>query len=119
MAALNENWAVSRPLIFKALLLSQSPGSTTQQCDVCHDAPWVVRCDECSGRRMCYKCDSTVIVKKSSQKNLSADCRPSVGRLSAVCWPTVGRLSADCRPSVGRLSAVCWPTDGRQVFPKT
>ncbi|XP_044171275.1 uncharacterized protein LOC122955576 isoform X2 [Acropora millepora] len=60
MAALNENWAVSRPLIFKALLLSQSPGSTTQQCDVCHDAPWVVRCDECSGRRMCYKCDSTI-----------------------------------------------------------
>ena len=28
-------------------------------------------------------------------------------------------LSADCRSSVGRLSAVCWPTDGRQVFPKT
>ena len=35
-----------------------------------------------------------------------------VGRLSAICWPTVGRLLADCRPSVGRLSAVCWPTVG-------
>ena len=52
MAGLNENWAVSRPLIFKALILSQSRGCTTQQYDVCHDAPWVVPHDECSGRRM-------------------------------------------------------------------
>ena len=36
-----------------------------------------------------------------------------VGRLSVVCWPTVGRLLADCRPSVGQLLAVCWPTVGR------
>ena len=35
------------------------------------------------------------------------------GRLSVVCWPTVGRLLTDCRPSVGRLLAVCWPTVGR------
>ena len=33
----------------------------------------------------------TVIVKKSSPKNLSADCRPTVDRQSADSWPTVGR----------------------------
>ena len=36
-----------------------------------------------------------VIVKKSSPKNLSADCRSTVGRLSVNCRPTVGQLSAD------------------------
>ena len=60
MAALNENWTVSRPLTFKAILLSQSPGCTTQQYDVCRDAPWVVPHDECSGRRMFHKCDYTI-----------------------------------------------------------
>ena len=37
-----------------------------------------------------------VIVKKSSPKNLSADNWSSVGRLSAVCRPTVRRQTADC-----------------------
>ena len=32
-----------------------------------------------------------VIVKNSSRKNLLASCRPTAGRLSANCWPTVGR----------------------------
>ena len=59
-----------------------------------------------------------VIVKKSSPKNLSADCRSTVGRQSADSRPTVGRLLADSRPTVGRLSADSWPTDGRQVLPE-
>ena len=50
-------------------------------------------------------------MKKNSPKNLSVDCRPSVGRLSA----TVGRLSAVCWPTVGRLLAVCRPFLGRQT----
>ena len=49
------------------------------------------------------KCYTSVIVKKNSPKNLSADCRPSVDRQSADCWSSVGR-------QVGRLSAVCRPT---------
>ena len=47
----------------------------------------------------------SVIVKKSSPKNLSADCRPTVGRQTADSRPTNGQQSADCRP-----------TDDRQVF---
>lgn len=41
-------------------------------------------------------------VKNSSQKTLSADCRPFVGRQtandqqSADCWPTIGRFSVNC-----------------------
>ena len=35
--------------------------------------------------------DYLVILKKSSTKALSADCRSIVGRLSAVCWPTITR----------------------------
>ena len=50
--------------------------------------------------------DISVIVKKRSPKNLSADCR------------STGRLSAESRPTVGRLSADSWPTDGRQVLPE-
>ena len=59
-----------------------------------------------------------VIVKKSSPKNLSANCWLTVGCLLADCWPSVGRLSTDCWPTVGRLSADSRPTDGRQVFSK-
>ena len=55
-----------------------------------------------------------IIVKKSSPKNLSADCRSTVGQLLANCQPTVGWLSAICWLSVGKR-----PTDGRQVFPNT
>ena len=54
-----------------------------------------------------------VIVKKSSPKNLSAICWPTVGRLSAVCRPFVGqqtanRFSPKHRLSVGRQSADSW-----------
>ena len=50
------------------------------------------------GETFSYK---TVIVKKSSPKNLSADCRPSVGRLSA------DRFSPKHRQSVGRQLVMC------------
>ena len=46
-----------------------------------------------------YDLNVWVIVKKSSPKNLSADCRSSVGRQSADCWPFVGRQLADRRPT--------------------
>ena len=59
-----------------------------------------------------------VIVKKTSPKNLSVDCRPTVGRLSTDSRPTVGRLSAVCRPTVGRLLADSRPTDGQQILPE-
>ena len=49
-------------------------------------------------------------MKNSSPNQQSADCRPTVGRLSTNCWPTVDQLSADCRPTVGRLSTNCRPT---------
>ena len=43
-----------------------------------------------------------------------------VGRLSAVCWPTVGRLSADRRPTgfpqnIDYQSADKPPTVGQQL----
>ena len=61
----------------------------------------------------------TLIVKKSSPKNLSADSQPTVGRLSADSWLTVGRLSADRRPTgfarnIGYLLADSVPTVDRQ-----
>ena len=61
---------------------------------------------------------TSVIVKKSSPKNLSADSRPTVGCLSANSRPTVGRLSADSWPTgfarnIGYLSADSGPTVGR------
>ena len=61
-----------------------------------------------------------VIVKKSSPKNLSADSQPTVGRLLADSWLTVGCLSADRRPTgfarnKGYLSADSGPTVGRQL----
>ena len=51
-----------------------------------------------------------VTVKKSSPKNLSADCRSTVGRLWAVCRPSVGHLLAICRQAeLGRyLSSLHW-----------
>lgn len=55
METLNENWEASRSAIFEAILLSQNP--TVELCDICHKAPCLLRCDECSGRRMCPKCD--------------------------------------------------------------
>ena len=82
----------------------------------------------------------SVIVKKSSPKNLSADCRSTVGRqvtdslptanqlvkkkekivLKTNTLPTVGRLSVHSRPTGSlyfgqNLSAVCQPTVGRQT----
>ena len=59
-----------------------------------------------------------VIVKKTSPKNLSVDCRSTVGRLSTDSRPTVGRLSAVCRPTVGRLLADSRPSDGQQILPE-
>ena len=58
MESLNENWEASRSLMFiKAIILSQSPG-ISKECDICHNkVPWLLRCDECSGRWMCRKCD--------------------------------------------------------------
>ena len=49
--------------------------------------------------RLSAVCRPTGFLGSSSGALLLADCRPSVGRLSAVCWPTVGRLSADRRPT--------------------
>lgn len=59
MESLNENWETSRSLIFKAILLSQKPG-ILEQCDICQKGPCLLRCEECSGRRMCPKCDATI-----------------------------------------------------------
>ena len=61
-----------------------------------------------------------VIVKKSSPKNLSADCRSTVGQLSADSRPTVVADSwAVGQQTVGRqfvlcLRPKCWPTVGQQ-----
>ena len=56
----------------------------------------------------------SVIVKKSSPKNLLADSWSSVGRLSADSWPTgfarnieVDRQLADSQPTVGDVSVTC------------
>ena len=51
-----------------------------------------------------------VIVKKSSPKNLLADCRSTVGRQVAYI------SGKTCRPTVGRQTTNCQPTVGRQVF---
>jgi len=37
----------------------------------------------------------------------STDCQPIV----APCWPTVSGQSADKRPTVGQLLAICRPSD--------
>ena len=51
---------------------------------------------------------------------LSVHCRPTGSlyfgqNLSAVCRPTVGRQTADSRPTVGRQTTNCRPTVGRQL----
>ena len=56
--SLNVNWEASRSSIFKAVLLSQNPG--VGFCDFCHKAPFLLRCDECGGSRMCPDCDATI-----------------------------------------------------------
>ena len=58
MAILNENWEASRSAIFEAILFSQNPG--VELCDICHKSQCLLRCDECSGRRMCPKCDAII-----------------------------------------------------------
>ena len=58
MENLNENWEASRSSIFEAILLSQSP--SVELCYICHKAPCLLRCDECSGKRMCPKCDAKI-----------------------------------------------------------
>ena len=57
---------------------------------------------------VCRLIDFSVIVRKSSPKNLSADCQSTVGRQSADSQLTVGRLSAVYRLPVGRQLADCW-----------
>ena len=57
--------------------------------------------------------DISVIVKKSSPKNLAADCWPTVGHLSADRRPTgfpqnIDYQSADSRPTNDRQSADSW-----------
>ena len=44
----------------------------------------------------------SVIVKNSFQEILSTNSRPSVGQLSAICWPRTGRqLTIPCsEPSI-------------------
>ena len=61
--------------------------------------------------------DVKVIVKKSSQKNLSADCPD--GRLSADSWTTDNRqvlpyTQTTRQQPVGNLSVICRPTVNRQ-----
>ena len=55
-------------------------------------------------------------MKNSSPKKLSADCWPTVGRQSADSRPTVGRQSTDSRPTVGRLSADCRLPPSTKIF---
>ena len=56
-----------------------------------------------------------VIVKKSSPKNLSADCRSTVGRQVAyisgkTCRPSVGQQTTNCQLTVGRQLTNSRPT---------
>ena len=51
---------------------------------------------------------------------LSVHCRPTGSlyfgqNLSAVCRPTVGRQTGESRPTVGRQTTNCRPTVGRQL----
>ena len=54
----------------------------------------------------------------SSPKNLSSDCRSSVGRQTANSRPTNGQQSADKRPTVGRQTANSRSTNGQQSVDK-
>ena len=47
-----------------------------------------------------------VIVKKSSPKNLSADCRYTVSQLSAGSIPTVNRQLTNSKPTLKNLTSV-------------
>ena len=58
MESLNVNWEASRSSVFKAILLSQN--QSVGFCDKCHKAPFLLRCDECGGSRMCPNCDATI-----------------------------------------------------------
>ena len=51
-----------------------------------------------------------VIVKKSSPKNLSADCRYTVGQLSAGSIPTVNQQLTNSKPTLKNLTwrKSCW-----------
>ena len=56
----------------------------------------------------------------STHYQLSANCRPTVGRQVAyvsgkTCWPSVGRQTADSRPTVGRQTTNSRPTVGQQT----
>ena len=60
MTNLNENWEAARPVIFKAILLSEATESVSPVCELCHCKPWFVRCVDCGGRRVCPECDIIV-----------------------------------------------------------
>ena len=49
----------------------------------------------CCTQSICDDQDKSVIVKKSSPKNLSADCRSTVGRQSADSLPTANQQVTD------------------------
>ena len=55
-------------------------------------------------------------VKNSSLKKLSADCWPTVGRQLANSRTTVSQQLANSRTTVDRESANCWPIVGRLSF---
>ena len=66
-----------------------------------------------SVKRRVETSQNSVIVKKSSPKNLSANCRPFVGHLSADSWPTGFPQNTDyqlagSRPTDDRQSAYSW-----------
>ena len=48
----------------------------------------------------------SVKVKKSSPKSLSADCRYTVGQLSAGSIPTVNRQLTNSKPTLKNLTSV-------------
>lgn len=51
--------------------------------------------------------DKRLKVRNSSQKNLSVDCRPFVGRQTADSQPIVDCLSADCWPLSFHCNGLC------------
>ena len=52
------------------------------------------------------KRELTVKVKNSSPKSLSADCRYTVGQLSAGSVPTVNRQLTNSKPTLKNLTSV-------------
>ena len=80
---------MQQPLVILDLCLSKTPSVKSHN------------------REAVVKLRFRVIVKKGSRKNLSVDCRPSVGQQSADCRPFVGRqvfpkTQTISRPTVGR-----------------